>query len=145
MDVPDSVQFVHPSHSSHADKSLCSSCITLFRQPTQSPDADSDADPTKSPYRRLGKDILTSVHTGCQLCTIVWSKIFTLLRRQVENIENIIISPNLCWDNEADTYCGLVYWGVGERGTGSVYPEMFQVNISLESGKSMLACLNFVC
>lgn len=141
-----SLRFMDSHSISHKNEELCSSCITQFVQPTKTPNADSGLDPIQSPYRRLGRDVLTSAHAGCQLCTIVWSRLTSLLRRKVERIEDVMISPNLSWDENANEYCGLVYWAkVGSGRTGSVYPELLNISINPESGKSKLNYSYHMC
>lgn len=122
--------------ASCSDRPLCSSCVDLFIQPTQEPDAKRDLDPLKSSHRRLGRDVLASAYAGCQFCTVVWSKVTSSLRRQVENMEEITIAPDLCWYANDDEFGALVYWvQVGERMTGSIFPEIFTIELSLENGK----------
>jgi hypothetical protein len=151
MKLKDSLKITELHTPSHEDKSLCSSCKKQFIQPKKEPSADTIHDPLDSPYRRLGKDILNASHAGCQLCTLVWSKLTNLFCREVGSIENAIISPNLCWDEDTNEYCRLVYWAVvgNTRSvhvdpelqlpskTGSVYPELFSIDINPGSGKSM--------
>lgn len=135
MNSTENFQAGNLSILSHAGDSLCSSCTGLFKQPTKLLETEV-GDPLKSPYRRLGKAVLESAETGCALCVLVWSRLSTLLRRQMnhQRLEEIMIGPSFGWHTDTQEFGNMVYWATDDGGDGSVFPELFKVDFSPTSG-----------
>lgn len=116
------------SNTSEVDN-LCSFCQQLFLQPHLEPTAI-----PKPEFCRLGADIHATADLGCQFCTVMWGKCRSLLGHRID-VNELELSSSFWWDTERTAFGGVVFTG---QTVESVYPELFTIDLYLESGKLQL-------
>ncbi|RMJ14188.1 hypothetical protein CDV36_006142 [Fusarium kuroshium] len=108
---------------------LCHKCKELFTQPDLEPSCWQD--PSLAGWKRQGRDILETADSGCPLCRIVWNEVSSKLGSRI-NVEEAVIGPRICWDDDTGAFCALVY---KLQTTSHVYPEILSVDMYLKTGK----------
>lgn len=115
------------------EQDLCGYCTQLFTQPLARPRSrDSWEEDAWAHQKRSGESMRVSASAGCWLCRFVYDRICTLIGLECD-VDAALIGPHLTWNTEESVFTGLVY---RVDAMGSVYPELFHLELYLESCKA---------